>query len=606
MPKPSTFALKTASNITDADWIIVVPAAGDPVRITVPEARQLLGLIGTDTVSAYYQVGATREAKIQAAINYAGLNGKARVFIPTSMLPYTTSAVTFNNAVQMVREGGTFDNYDVRAYGATGNSVTLDTPGWQAAHDAAAANVHQPMYVPPGIYSVSGFLWDGSVAIDGASMDATVLNAPGAGTSIACTVAGEKQGRLTNMTLIGNNVGTTGLSMGAAAWVKLQRVRITDYASKCFDCIGGLSFEAEGCRFFSSPIGVDLTASTVPVSPPNAITFRDCLFSANTSWALRANGGSLVTLDHCIFQANGTVGDNTTGTVKFSNMCPNGEGVACNVLFCWMEDCRGNAAIQFETPANSVALHNITGGHILSGTSRPYGVRVIGATRWSATNVVAQNATTADYADDASSLGVLKNALGSTAALNGTGTVWDPHPTGTASKMAGTLTLGGGLGTGGNVGVGSAALGNVALYVTGPRTTGNAAQFGAILNAKADSSGTTFIRGLDINQESDLGTFTTADVHQLHIRDIIRNGSHTITRNRGLYIESIAAGASNLAIETAGTAGSLLGGPLGVNGATPPTKPTITGSRSGATAAVLAQVLTALATAGWFTDSTTA
>lgn len=42
------------------------------------------------------------------------------------------------------------------------------------------------------------------------------------------------------------------------------------------------------------------------------------------------------------------------------------------------------------------------------------------------------------------------------------------------------------------------------------------------------------------------------------------------------------------------------------NGATPAAKPTITGSRSGATAAVLGQVITALANCGLVTDSTTA
>jgi hypothetical protein len=63
------------------------------------------------------------------------------VFVPSSMLPYTASLVTFSTAVQMVREGGRFDVYDITAYGAEGTSGSLvdSTLNIQAALNAANA-----------------------------------------------------------------------------------------------------------------------------------------------------------------------------------------------------------------------------------------------------------------------------------------------------------------------------------------------------------------------------------------------------------------------------------------------------------------------------------
>lgn len=87
---------------------------------------------------------ATREAAITAAVADAYGRGFTRVYIPLTMAPYDPALVTFNNAVQMVREGGDFNSWDVQAYGAAGNYVQDDRPAFVAAQAGSGADVLVP------------------------------------------------------------------------------------------------------------------------------------------------------------------------------------------------------------------------------------------------------------------------------------------------------------------------------------------------------------------------------------------------------------------------------------------------------------------------------
>lgn len=83
-----------------------------------------------------FQSGATAEDRIQLAINQAVIELAERVFVPASMCPYDASLVTFDNDIWMVREGGSWDEFDVGAYGATGDGVADDTDEILAAINA--------------------------------------------------------------------------------------------------------------------------------------------------------------------------------------------------------------------------------------------------------------------------------------------------------------------------------------------------------------------------------------------------------------------------------------------------------------------------------------
>ena len=70
---------------------------------------------------------------VNAAIAAAPGLGATMVEVVTAHLPYNASLVTFNPAVQMIREGGPPFYYDVLAYGAVGDGVTDDTAAINAA-----------------------------------------------------------------------------------------------------------------------------------------------------------------------------------------------------------------------------------------------------------------------------------------------------------------------------------------------------------------------------------------------------------------------------------------------------------------------------------------
>lgn len=154
MPKASTFTPHIASQMVDSDRFPFIPNAGGNGTITVTEFRDVVGLGWGFTINAARFSGISDEAKIQAAINHAVNVSALRVFVPSSMLPYDASLVTFNDAVQMVREGGSFDVYDVLAYGAAGDGVIEDTVAIQSAIDACHAAGGGTVYCPSGTYLV--------------------------------------------------------------------------------------------------------------------------------------------------------------------------------------------------------------------------------------------------------------------------------------------------------------------------------------------------------------------------------------------------------------------------------------------------------------------
>lgn len=82
--------------------------------------------------------------------------------------------------------------------------------------------------------------------------------------------------------------------------------------------------------------------------------------------------------------------------------------------------------------------------------------------------------------------------------------------------------------------------------------------------------------------------------------------TYVVRTNHGDIAVAAIEATDIVAAQITTTGDATIGGGLGLFGATPPSvKPTITGSRSSATVAVLAQLLTDLAAAGIIKDSTT-
>lgn len=248
MPKPSTFPSRLASQIIDSDYFPMGTNAGENVKLPVSEARQLLGLAGSATVNAYNEVGATNEIKIQAAISRAVSTGRTIVFIPTSFLPYNAALVTFDTAIQMVREGGSYDVYDLKAYGATGDGTVDDTAAIVAAV-AGAALEGNIVFIPTGIfkttstiyiprwvqiegvgYKAPGNTYDGVSVILGAHTGAAILSFKD---SLGCRLENFLlQGDITTSPKTGLCFGRN-LGLGSAGSHAVTNVNITGYFSEC-------------------------------------------------------------------------------------------------------------------------------------------------------------------------------------------------------------------------------------------------------------------------------------------------------------------------------------------------------------------------------------
>lgn len=87
----------------------------------------LSNIIAAKTYNAAWFSGSTKELQITNAIAAAVADGALYVYVPANMVPYSASAVTFNSAIQMVREGRTdIASFDLKAYGLAVDNTTDD------------------------------------------------------------------------------------------------------------------------------------------------------------------------------------------------------------------------------------------------------------------------------------------------------------------------------------------------------------------------------------------------------------------------------------------------------------------------------------------------
>lgn len=142
---------------------------------------QLLMILAAKTYNAAWFSGTSVEQQIQNAITQAANDGATYVFIPANMFGFNESLVTFNNTVQMIREGGRFDVFDVWAYGANHDGANDDGPAISAAIKAAASHGVAgvtTVYIPAGTYSIKTNIVLNAVVdikIEGAGANETLL-----------------------------------------------------------------------------------------------------------------------------------------------------------------------------------------------------------------------------------------------------------------------------------------------------------------------------------------------------------------------------------------------------------------------------------------------
>ena len=440
-----------ASNLAYIYKVKVVPSVGGAGENTKVE------IFKRDTFSAGDLVYATNNfiGNLIDPIQNDGVTTTERNEGPVAMYEDLDSTQEFH--LKITNNGTvsrTFDvtitylaGQDVRGYidvkkdfGATGDGSTNDTTTIQAAITAAGSG--EKIYFPPGTYKVGALTWDKDVTLEGAGKNTTKLQSNAASTMLTLAPGSLTfcHGRILNMSLDGNSVGTIGISIANITHFSIERCIIENFITKGVYSEGALIFQMEKCIISNNVIGVDGTDSAS--LDANLVAFRDCVFINNTTYGLQWTDGALLILEGCDIELNGTAGNAATGGMKVGAMCPFGEGVALIVDKCWFEENHGHSAIRINAPTGgaSTAHHIVTNSHIITGT-RTYGFYVEGATYFAAQNLVAQNAGTADFFTGSSTIGSFFNCIATATSISGTVTLYpDPTNVNNATLFGGNLT----------------------------------------------------------------------------------------------------------------------------------------------------------------------
>lgn len=258
----------------------------------------------------------TTEQKVTQASAAAAAGGYRGVYIPNAMLPYNPAAVTYNALVQLVREGGSADHYDLRAYGAKGDWVQDETPAIVAALAAAVGGgaTSSVVYAPTGVFAHTAITWNSAVSLRGdGSFQTMFAYTPTTGT--AWTVNAITAANVANRPRTFGFYGCDFMGPGSGTAIGLT---VDSFYFNIEDC--GIELFATGQTYVASSANLAFFTATrchwqmctQTVLFPNVgsaekITYRDCTFINSVTFANgvqlnNSSGGGLDMLfDGCSF-----------------------------------------------------------------------------------------------------------------------------------------------------------------------------------------------------------------------------------------------------------------------------------------------------------------
>lgn len=261
----------------------------------------------------------SKETRIQAAIIAAANSGISRVYVPSSLLPYSASSVSFIYTVQMTREGGASDLNDLRAYGAAGNNVQDDTASF-----AAAVRSGPVVYIPAGQYKTSSAISFGTpllcTRLFGTNSGCTIR--PTSAVTRFCLQQGSSS-VLEGIALDGSNTtGCVGLDLGTDTLVNLMTVR----DCQVWNFKGGAAYgiklggavTASFANVYCVLNGINLWTTAGVSNAPTDTIFYNCQFRQATTKGVWIELGNSINFLKCLFESNGEEGfyvQNIAGTV---------------------------------------------------------------------------------------------------------------------------------------------------------------------------------------------------------------------------------------------------------------------------------------------------
>lgn len=316
--------------------------------------------------------------------------------------------------------------WNAKDYGVVGNGTTDDTSHLQDLMDEATETGGE-IWLPPGTYSHGPLTVYRNLILRGAGRRTTTLKARAAGTMLdygSDPGFGFMAGELRDLTLDGNNTGTTALSMIGGFKVRLARVEAVKFTGTAVYLRRVLIGHWDDVILSENNIGIDADSGVSDLYggiQANLMSFRSCTISNHAEWAVKWANGEKVLFEHCNFENNGSHPNNNTGTIHYT---PETTGQGISFDHCWFEHNYGLAELVIAAPQSAGQVSTLTDCAFVKTGATPYTVYVAGSgganKLISRNSTFYQNAVTADFYADGSAATIYMDHSGGT--MGGSGT----------------------------------------------------------------------------------------------------------------------------------------------------------------------------------------
>ena len=233
--------------------------------------------------------------------------------------------------------------YNVLDYGAVADDSTDNAVVIQALIEIVKV-LGGTIYIPAGTYKTSKLTLYSNVGLlgDGQSSILKSINAEPLLEELHTSYTGSYNS-IKSITLVGNSIGTIGYNTQLVNNFNLSEVIITGFTTYGVKLHGSLIGSFNNCKFSASPINVFADLDATHSSAPNLVVFNDCELYYASKYSISWTDGSMLILNDCDFEGNGTLGDATTGCVYYRNAggSANGSSPCLFMNYCWFEQNNG-------------------------------------------------------------------------------------------------------------------------------------------------------------------------------------------------------------------------------------------------------------------------
>jgi hypothetical protein len=356
-------------------------------------------------------------------------SGSAPITISGSVISLNTTGITSGSynkvlvdqwgrvtAGSVVSGGGSSGVWiNVTDYGAFGNGSTVNTTSIQNAINAA--NVKGGcVYFPAGTYLTGSLTMYRNVTLAGDGKRISTIKSSSSGSLLTiATMGGDAgfYGGFDNIGFDGNSTGTTCIDITTAWELTMNKVLIENFTGVALNMKDVLTSQFYDCQFVYNGTGV--RSRFVSSLEGNLNRFVNCAMGGNTVYGIDCTRGSLLVLEGCQIEQNGTIGNSSTGAIYYSSSLV---GVGITINNCWFEANVGGANVYIDTPFTQNPTSSINNSVFVHNESINYGIFIQGITYTN--NVLCKNcffyddATISDfYANGSNSYIMMDHCVGS-------------------------------------------------------------------------------------------------------------------------------------------------------------------------------------------------